>query len=59
MKEIKHTWFPDATSTSVYTLQENEPGYTLPLPPDALELNNLLEQNPLAPSPRNGSLTSN
>ncbi|MBO4960088.1 RagB/SusD family nutrient uptake outer membrane protein [Butyricimonas sp.] len=59
MKEIKHTWFPDATSTIVYTLQENDPGYTLPLPPDALELNNLLEQNPLAPSPRNGSLTSN
>ena len=49
----------DATSTIVYTLQENDPGYTLPLPPDALELNNLLEQNPLAPSPRNGSLTSN
>lgn len=59
MKEIKHTWFPDATSTIVYTLQKNDLGYTLPLPPDALELNNLLEQNPLAPSPRNGSLTSN
>lgn len=59
MKEIKHTWYPDATSTVVYTLQENDPGFTLPLPPDALELNTQLEQNPLAPSPRNGSLTSN
>ncbi len=59
MKQIKHTWYPDATSTIVYTLLENDSGFTLPLPPDALELNNLLEQNPLAPSPRDGSLTSN
>lgn len=59
MKEIKHTWYPDETSTLVYTLQENDPGFTLPLPDDALELNNLLEQNPLAPAPRDGNLTSN
>ena len=54
MPQIQHTWHPDAQSTLVYTLKEHDPGYTIPLPPDALELNNLLEQNPLAPAPRNG-----
>ena len=54
MPQIQHTWYPDAQSTLVYTLKEHDPGYTIPLPPDALELNNLLEQNPLAPAPRNG-----
>ena len=54
MPQIQRTWHPDAQSTLVYTLKEHDPGYTIPLPPDALELNNLLEQSPMAPAPRNG-----
>lgn len=52
MKEMKHVWMPDANSTVEYTLKQNDPGFTLPLPPEALELNNKLEQNALAPTPR-------
>ena len=56
MKGFTHTWYPDATSKIVYTLQDNDPSFTLPLPPSALDLNKQLEQNPLAPFPRNGEL---
>lgn len=52
MKEIKRIWYPDANSQVEYTLQENDPSFTLPFPQEAMDLNKRLEQNPLAPAPR-------
>ena len=57
MPEIQHTWYPDEDTKIVYTLQKNDPGYTLPLPNTALEANAYLHQNPLAESPRKGTVT--
>lgn len=52
MKEIKRRW-PSNESTDIeYTLRENDPSFTLPFPPEAIDLNKRLEQNPLAPAPR-------
>ena len=52
MKEIKRIWYSGENSQDEYTLKENDPGFTLPLPPEAMEQNNALDQNPLAPAPR-------
>lgn len=52
MPEITHTWYPDQTSSLTYTLHEKDPSYTVPLPPEALEANASLQQNPLGPTPR-------
>lgn len=49
MKPVRHTWVGEATGSVVYTLQEKDPSYTLPLPPEAMDLNNALEQNPMGP----------
>lgn len=58
MPEIRHTWYPDENTKIVYTLQKNDPGYTLPLPTTALEQNAYLRQNPLAEAPRVGTNTA-
>lgn len=52
MTEIKHTWInedPLTSSPLVYTLVENDNGYTLPIPHTVMNLNSNLIQNPLAP----------
>lgn len=54
MPEIKHEWEPSSSTRLVYTLTKEDAGYTMPLPPGALDLNKALEQNTLAPAPRNG-----
>lgn len=55
MPKIQHIWYPDATSSGiVYTLEEKDLQYTMPIPTEAMEANSYLKQNPLAPSPRNG-----
>ena len=58
MPEIQHTWYQDENTKIVYTLQKNDPSYTLPLPATALELNAYLHQNPLAEAPRIGNVTT-
>ncbi|MEN8118562.1 MAG: RagB/SusD family nutrient uptake outer membrane protein [Bacteroidota bacterium] len=50
MPSIYHKWY-DETGLIIYTLQNNDPGYTLPIPDEALLKNRQLVQNPLA-SPR-------
>lgn len=49
MPEIKHKWAQDEKVTIEYILKEKDPGYTIPIPPEALEKNRALEQNVLAP----------
>ena len=53
MQEIKHVWYNDANSKSVYTLTLGDKGYTIPIPDEAMDLNAALEQNEL-PSKRVG-----
>ena len=50
MPEIKHLWQEsgDQSTWKVYTLTEEDKGYTLPIPDKALEQNPKLKQNPLA-----------
>lgn len=50
-KRIDHVWYDGTTTSSysIYTLNVEDPQYTLPLPPDVLLLNKALEQNPLGP----------
>lgn len=46
MPEIKHVYQESKTAAKmVYTLKENDPMYTLPIPPSVLEKNRQLEQN--------------
>lgn len=52
MKELKHQWCLEDNTITTYVLEENDPGFTLPIPKVTLELNNNLVQNPLAPAPR-------
>jgi len=54
MPEIKHRWYHSENIVTEYTLERGDAGYTVPIPVNAMELNNSLQQNPLAPSPRNG-----
>lgn len=51
MPEIQHLWYPGPTTAQVerYTLKENDPHYTLQIPPSAMKYNSLLEQNPKGP----------
>lgn len=51
MPRINHVWYDeaDASKYSGYSLNVEDPQYTLPLPPAALLLNPELVQNPLAP----------
>lgn len=49
MPEIKHIWNQDEDTSLEYTLSEKDRGYTIPIPEEALNLNNELIQNPLAP----------
>lgn len=53
MPEIKHVWNPVDGESFVFTLQKNDPSYTLPIPQESLDLNKELKQNELAPD-RNG-----
>lgn len=52
MKSIQHEWIGEPNSSQIYTLQEKDHSFTIPLPKAALEKNKSLEQNPLAPAPR-------
>lgn len=47
MPEIQHVWYVDATTIDTYTLKENDPLYTVPIPDVALEKNINLVQNEL------------
>ncbi len=49
MPEIRHIWSQDENTTLEYILNEKDAGYTIPLPEEALKINNELIQNPLAP----------
>lgn len=51
MPRIIHVWYDeaDASKYSAYSLDVEDPQYTLPLPPAAMLLNPALEQNPLGP----------
>lgn len=57
MEVIRHEWVGDATGSIYYTLEKNDPAYTLPLPPEALELNKMLQQNQLGPQ-RTGTINN-
>lgn len=52
MPAITHTWNSEESVSLTYTLQENDPSYTVPLPPEALDANGSLVQNPLGEAPR-------
>ncbi len=49
MPKIVHKWSQSENVTVEYVLEEKDPGYVLPIPPEALEKNTALVQNPLAP----------
>ena len=48
MPQIIHRW-----GEQVYTLKQNDPSYTMPIPDAVLIKNKKLEQNPLAPKREN------
>ena len=48
MPQITHRW-----GEQVYTLKQNDPSYTMPIPDAVLLKNKKLEQNPLAPKREN------
>jgi tetratricopeptide (TPR) repeat protein len=51
MPEIKHVWLRldnDSGEAQIYTLEKNDPGYTLPIPQSLLDANKDLTQVPLA-----------
>ena len=52
MKPIEHIWYPDENTQMVYSLKQDDPSYTLSFPPEAIDMNRDLEQNPLGPIPR-------
>ena len=47
MPAITHTWHDNESQSSDYTLQEGDLLYTIPIPDEALQSNNSLEQNEL------------
>lgn len=47
MKEIKHVWYNDANTKSIFTLNQGDKGYTIPIPDEAMDLNAALKQNEL------------
>ena len=47
MPSFTHKWHDNAETTRTYMLEENDLLYTVPIPDEALELNNKLEQNEL------------
>lgn len=57
MESIKHVWVGEATGSLTYILEEDDPSYTLPIPPEALEVNKLLIQNPQG-SERTGTINN-
>lgn len=48
MPSFSRDWRLEGQAVARYTLEKNDPGYTLPIPEDVLELNKNLEQNVLA-----------
>ena len=48
MPSISRDWRLEGTFVARYTLEEDDPGYTLPIPENVLEMNSNLEQNVLA-----------
>lgn len=59
MDPIRHVWHPNAQATVTYTLEKDDPQYTLPIPNIALEKNTSLKQNPLRDGIRIGTTTNN
>jgi hypothetical protein len=49
MPSIRHAWIDNTGVRSIYTLQKKDPGYALPIPQSALDLNVSLVQNQLSP----------
>ena len=49
MPRIEHKWIADEGKTTTYVLEENDPGYTVPIPQAVLDRNKKLVQNDLAP----------
>ena len=49
MPEIRHRWTDSDGTVTTYTLKEHDPQYTLPIPPEVIEQNPALVQNPLGP----------
>ena len=45
MKEIKHVWYDESGHAIEYTLQQNDPGYTLLIPRTAFTYNSSMVQN--------------
>lgn len=48
MPEIQHVWYDSQTTSTTYTLQKNDPMYTVPIPDVAIEDNSNLVQNELS-----------
>ena len=53
MPSIQHKW-----EGKIYTLTKNDPSYVLPIPPNVLQRNLLLEQNPFGPERVGVSITN-
>lgn len=48
MESFSHVWKVEGVVEAVFTLEKNDPAFTLPIPFDAIEKNPYLEQNTLA-----------
>ena len=48
MPSFSREWWNDGVLVKQYTLEKNDPSYTLPIPQAVIELNRQLEQNKLA-----------
>lgn len=49
MPQFSRDWKKKKAVVKRYTLNQNDPSYTMPIAPSILEKNPYLEQNPLAP----------
>jgi len=52
MPSIKHNYFRDLATPETYTLQKRDPQYVIPIPREVIDMNPVLEQNPLYPGIR-------
>lgn len=47
MESFSREWKEEGVVVNIFTLEKNDPGFTLPIPPDAIENNPNLKQNKL------------
>lgn len=48
MESFSREWKEDGTDVTVFTMEKNDPAFTMPIPFDAIEKNSNLEQNKLS-----------